>query len=205
MSPRFALLLALFAPLTLGCTCFTPSLPRQYHDPATVNFVRATVLSRSNAGIGIRFTLFVTRNFKGCDPILKIITVDTPASSAACGTNLQLFRSYVLPVRAGPNPSLFLCDVRITNNYTYFFVSLYRVRPPETNLSSFSLSPFLHCYAVPQEVFGPHYRPKVFPGDARKVLQSRRLRLCQRCSARQLLQTALLPARDRALSRGYGV
>lgn len=177
MSPRFALLLALFAPLTLACTCFTPSLPRAYYDPATVNFVRATVLFRSNAGIGIRFTLFVTHNFKGCDPKPKTITVDTPASSAACGTNLQLFRSYVLPIRAGPNPSLFLCDVRITHNYTYFFVSRCGVCPPETNVPSFSLSPFPQCYAVPQEIFGPHCRPKVFPGDARKVL---RRRLCLR-------------------------
>lgn len=100
---------------SLACTCLTPSLQDQYYDDDVKNVVKAFVLLRTPATPGMtKYTLYINNknnaNFKGCDPS-AIVEVYTADNSAACGVYLELFKTYVLPIREGAMPKIFLCDV----------------------------------------------------------------------------------------------
>lgn len=100
----------------LGCTCPFTSLSRVYFSRDTTWYVRARVtkvvlITEPSTRIPRTrvYALRIQGVYKGCLRRNRVV-VTSPWSGGACGVSLRRGVSYVLPLRRGRNPMVFLCD-----------------------------------------------------------------------------------------------
>jgi len=102
-----------------ACSCLPPEMNRSYDSADHV--VHARVLFSLGVSGGQRRYLAVTQEaaFKGCLPAQRLVVLQTAASSAACGTTVQVGQSYLLHGRALapwlglPTLGIGLCDLNV--------------------------------------------------------------------------------------------
>jgi hypothetical protein len=93
-----------------ACTCVPSDLPRVYHSTYVTDVVRGVVRAAAKIGTEVRYTVKVTRTYKGCARPGRVLQVWTSDSSAACGVGLAVGRSYLLTAhRQGDRITAGLC------------------------------------------------------------------------------------------------
>lgn len=83
-----------FAPEASACSCLPPSVESSYFNSDHTVFGR--VVSMNAYGNWHAYRVEVLKDFRDAQPAGTVVTVVTSASTASCGTSLQIGQRYVL-------------------------------------------------------------------------------------------------------------